>query len=490
MVGSGKGIGAAVADTEAKPSKLAQYIEEAKADVAATVEGTACQPILFIGSGLSRRYFAGPSWDELLSSLAAMCPLIDKEFAYYKQTMKDSALIGEHFAGRFQEWAWGAGRPYFPPEMFAETVSSSSYIKHSISEMLKSITPASVEALAAYKSEIDALTNIRPHAVITTNYDQFLEVIFPDYQPIIGQQIIRAPNLSVGEIFKVHGCVSEPDSMVFTQGDYHEFAKKKKYLSAKLLTFFSEHPLLFVGYGAGDPNIRAILSDIDEALPTTGGLIPNVYILEWRPDIPDGETPASEKLIAIDDAKSVRIKAIESSDFTWVFNAFGTQQPLNGVSPKILRALLSRSYELVRTDIPRKMVQADFKMLEGAVESGDEFAKLFGITTVSEPSAVAATYPHTLTEVCRRLGGRGWAKAQQGINLIKAATGIDLKASDNRYHCAIKYSKEPIHKYSDEAVALLKKALNGEAYEVEIIGRKTAVGAPLRPPKPQRALPA
>ena len=129
---------------------------------------------------------------------------------------------------------------------------------------------------------------------------------------------------------------------------------------------------------------------------------------------------------------------------------------------------MSRSYDLVRTDIPRKMVQADFKMLEGAVENGDEFAKLFGITTVREPSTVAAHYPHILTEVCKRLGGKGWAKAQTAIVSVQEATGFDIKASDNRYHCAIKYGKNPIHKYSDDAVALLRKVLVGEAYEVEV----------------------
>ncbi|MDX7953921.1 SIR2 family protein, partial [Lichenihabitans sp. Uapishka_5] len=226
-------------DQEAKPSRLARYIDDAKADIARTVESTACQPILFIGSGLSRRYFAGPSWDELLDRLADMCPLIDKEYAYFKQTMRDPTLIGEHFAQRFQDWAWGDGRKSFPPELFDGTAPASAYIKHSIAEMLKSSTPSDLHAVEAHKKEIAALTAIRPHAVITTNFDQFLEVAFPEYQPIVGQQIIRGANLSVGEIFKVHGCVSEPASLVFTKGDYDEFSRRKKYLSAKLLTYFS-----------------------------------------------------------------------------------------------------------------------------------------------------------------------------------------------------------------------------------------------------------
>ncbi|WP_238227802.1 hypothetical protein, partial [Methylobacterium adhaesivum] len=151
-----------------------------------------------------------------------------------------------------------------------------------------------------------------------------------------------------------------------------------------------------------------------------------------------------------------------------------------------LRALLSRSYELVRTDIPRKMVQADFKMLEGAVQNGDEFAKLFGITTVNEASVMGANYPHTLTGVCKKLGGRGWARAQRAIDMLKEQIGFDIKSSDNRYHCAINYGKNPIRKYSDEAVVLLGKVLAGESVKVEIPGGKEAV---MFPPRSQRASP-
>jgi hypothetical protein len=71
----------------------------------------------------------------------------------------------------------------------------------------------------------------------------------------------------------------------------------------------------------------AILSDIDEAIPRpgpSGTLIPNIYILEWRKHVPPDYTPAREKLIAVEEGRSVRIKAIESEEFGWVFSAFGS----------------------------------------------------------------------------------------------------------------------------------------------------------------------
>jgi hypothetical protein len=95
-------------------------------------------------------------------------------------------------------------------------------------------------------TEVAALQRIRPHAVVTTNYDQFLELVFPEYHPIIGQQIIQGASLCIGEIFKIHGCVSDPNSLVFTRTDYNEFTKKKKYLrvgpkSSSTQTKLSEH---------------------------------------------------------------------------------------------------------------------------------------------------------------------------------------------------------------------------------------------------------
>lgn len=263
------------------------YKAEMAADLADCMEGLSCQPILFIGSGISRRYFGAPSWEDLLAHLASGCPLIDKAIAYYRQSLITSPAIGQAFAERYQEWAWSTGKGEFPDELFADGVAKGTYIKHVIAQRLNQITPSSLSDITdpALSNELAALQAIRPHAIITTNYDRFLELVFPEYQPIIGQEIIRNQSLSVGEIFKIHGCISRPESLVFTQDDYEEFLRKKKYLSAKLLTFFSEHPLIFIGYSANDPNIQAILADIDEALPEIGGVIPNVYVLEWKPKI-------------------------------------------------------------------------------------------------------------------------------------------------------------------------------------------------------------
>lgn len=444
-------------------------------DIRKCLEAMGCQPILFVGSGLSRRFFSAPSWNELLKYLADGCPLIQNDFAYFKQTLDDPLLIGETFAKFYQEWAWKSGRNEFPKEMFSENVPISGYLKYKICEYLLHVTPNEIESLDTnIAAEISALKSIKPHAIITTNYDRFLELMFPEYQPVIGQSIIRGSQVLLGEIFKIHGCVSDYDSIVFTKSDYDEFMDKKQYLSAKLLTYFTEHPLCFVGYSAEDPNIKAILSDIDRCIERTDNdsyAIPNMFLLEWNHGHAK-QTHFHEKPIMVGKDRYVRLKSIETEDFSWVFAAFASLEPLNAVSPRVLRALLHRSYDLVRHDVPRKTLQVDFQMLERAVDTNLEFAKLFGITTIDDPSAMAANYPYTLSDIAERITGKKgtyWSAAQKYLDKIKEEKGVDLKSSDNKYHMATKAGKKAIiHKYSDQMISLIDKIKSGEAYSVEI----------------------
>jgi hypothetical protein len=233
---------------------------------------------------------------------------------------------------------------------------------------------------------------------------------------------------------------------------------------------------LFIGYSASDPNIKAILSDIDECLPNqglSGSVIPNIYLLEWHAEMPEGYSPARDKVIPIEDGRSVRIKAIEASEFCWVFDAFGANQPLNPISPKLLRALLSRSYDLVRRDIPRKLVDADFQMLEGAVKSTKAFAKLFGITTVNEGSINNARFPHTLTDLAMRLTGDEkayWAVAAKYVDRVSKELSVNIKESDNRYHTKTKTGRRSyVHKYSNELLDIISNMKKGEPYNLESI---------------------
>ncbi|WP_320534457.1 hypothetical protein [Robbsia andropogonis] len=119
-----------------------RYQDEVTQDVAQVLADAECQPILFVGSGFSKRYAGGPSWEELLNQLAKQCSLIDKDFAYYKQTYNgELKKIGSVSTDLYREWAWGTGKESFPVEYFDAAAPADIFIKHAISEQLNGLGP-------------------------------------------------------------------------------------------------------------------------------------------------------------------------------------------------------------------------------------------------------------------------------------------------------------------------------------------------------------
>lgn len=446
------------------------YKEVILSDIQETFKDFACQPILFVGSGLSRRYFGAPNWEGLLIELAKRCPEIKQPIAYYKQRKGELIDIGQEFANIYQEWAWGIGKRNFPDELFNADQPRDIYIKWSVSEILKALTPTSRDQITspAMRHEVEALFQIQPHAIVTTNYDSFLELMFPDYEPIIGQQILRREYATIGEIFKIHGCVTKPETMILTRDDYERFGRTQKYISAKLVAQLSEHPVLFAGYSATDPNICNILADVDEILSPGGGLIENMYFLEWDEQFRDNADYSREKLLPVGEHRSIKVKSIRASNFDWVFEGFATRAPLENVNVKLLRALMARVHQLIRVDIPRQAVQVDYTTLQSALNATNDGLKLLGIAPLDSQTTINANYPYTLTEVAVKLGYRGWNQAQALIEQVRLDTGKDIKASDNPYHTAVaRGNSKPLHKYSDRVIGLLTLAKQGKPYQVE-----------------------
>jgi hypothetical protein len=447
------------------------YQTEIEEKIKECLEDKGVQPILFLGSGLSRRYFNAPDWRGLLKETIKQLPKPRKNLEYYEQSQFTLPEIGQEIAELYKEWAWNEGQEEFPKNYFDSQFPKEIFLKHFVSEYLKGITPkAEGKCIKEYSLEIDLLKKIRPHAIITTNYDEFLERIFPDYQSIIGQKILSSESAFFGEIFKIHGCVTSPDSLVLTKKDYDDFLCTKKYLSAKLLTFFLEHPLLIVGYSAADENIKTILSDIDIILSANGRLIPNIFLLRRPKEGESIKNLPKEDIITVDQGRHIRVNSIISNDFAWVYKSFVNNGAIERIRPKLLRSLLARTYELVRHDIPKRALEVDYSVLEGAVSGNDELAKLYGITITGEASHVNINYPHTITDIGKKLGYKSWHQAKKLLNYIKDETGVDIMLSDNKYHVAVKIGTTIFHKYSSETLNLLKKLNEDIDYNFSLDG--------------------
>ncbi|WP_172603185.1 SIR2 family NAD-dependent protein deacylase [Qipengyuania flava] len=425
-----------------------------------------CQPVLFVGSGLSRRYLNTPDWEGALRFALEKIGGNAPEYDYLKQKHSgDPTLIGSDIAELVFEWAWGDGKDDFPEEIFTSE-SKSIFLKFLLANHLAQATPGELSVdNEMHSAEFKSLQSIRPHAVITTNYDHLLELIYNGYEPIVGKQVLRYNLNAYGEVYHIHGSISAPGTMVITKDDYDRWNNESKYFASKLLTYFAEHPVIIFGYSITDKNVRTVLQDIGTIVADDSGLIENVLQVIFDEKV---EAPEQTEMAIPVGEQQYRIKVLRTNSLLSVYEALTARHELKDANPALVRALAARAMKLTRSDIPKGNIEVDYKTLEGVISSEEELPKLLGITHADD---VNKSHPYTLSTVGEKLGYTGWHGAHKLFNAVKEKHGVDVKTTDNRYHCAVKTGKAAssvTHKYSDEAVSLLEKVRDGNAYELQI----------------------
>ncbi|MGE0076377.1 MAG: SIR2 family protein [Bacteroidales bacterium] len=113
---------------------------------------------------------------------------------------------------------------------------------------------------------------IIPHfrTIITTNYDSLFEDSYGQKaQKIFKTTQIPYINNKKTQIFKVHGDLSEPESVILTKSDYNNFFKENKdngtYWSV-IRERLATKAVLFLGYNLEDPNVSVIFDRITDSL--------------------------------------------------------------------------------------------------------------------------------------------------------------------------------------------------------------------------------
>jgi hypothetical protein len=113
----------------------------------------------------------------------------------------------------------------------------------------------------------EVLARLPVDTVWTTNYDQLLEQAFVaagktvDIKLTIQNlaQLRRGKDVT---LYKMHGCVTQPQDAVLTKDDYERYAEKRALFSDSLKGDLIEKTLLFLGFSFTDPNIEQILARV------------------------------------------------------------------------------------------------------------------------------------------------------------------------------------------------------------------------------------
>jgi len=155
-----------------------------------------------------------------------------------------------------------------------------------------------------FNSELHiALLEIPCSNLYTTNFDDLLEksyeAINKPFQKIVTLKDIAEINYEKVQILKFHGDLSNQQSIVITESDYHRRFEFKDPMDIRLKADALGKSLLFLGYSFSDPNIRYLWHTLNQIGVGKEGMPPS-YIILIKPDI-----------LAIESFRGYGIKVIE-----------------------------------------------------------------------------------------------------------------------------------------------------------------------------------
>lgn len=220
--------------------------------------------VLFLGSGLSS--MAGyPSWSQLIERLVA-------EARRRPGARLDGLEVLE------------ARQDYFMLAEFARsTLGPAEYV-----DLLRQELGHPVAVTEAHR--LIATTDFR--GIITTNYDRLLETTITRERNWAPSTFTHEGLSPMAEalfnselfLFKMHGDVLSPASIILTARDYDRVLLRSPHVRALLYGVLLNYKLLFVGYSLRDPDFNLILRELtmlfENYVPTHYALVPNAGAFE------------------------------------------------------------------------------------------------------------------------------------------------------------------------------------------------------------------
>lgn len=238
-------------------------------------------PILFIGSGMSKRYANNfPSWIELLCVLWQQAGKTEDEF-YRKIVSIKRSYLDKGLDETVSDYNANIDIASEIEEIFDKGFSSGlinipnfsardSY-ENNISPFKKALSDifSSIKMKESFDAEIQAFKKLllSARAIFTTNYDTLLETLVEDEFIVYSKQSdLFLSQEASGELYKIHGCVTTPNEIIITKEDYNRFNNNSVLISAKLISMLMESPIIFLGYSLTDQNIAHIMRSFTESL--------------------------------------------------------------------------------------------------------------------------------------------------------------------------------------------------------------------------------
>lgn len=310
-------------------------------------------PVLFVGTGLSLRYLKHSyTWDGLLEHISYELTENDEYYLNLKSKHSDNDSfrydeIASELEKEFNKMLEKERNGKFKDinDLFFENMKKGKNIsrfKLYIAALFKNICINEDKT-----DELNALKKVRKNtgSIITTNYDQLIELIF-EFSPLIGNDILLSN--PYGSVYKIHGCVTQPEKIIITKDDYDNFSRKYELIRAQLLLLFIHNPIIFIGYKINDDNIRDILKTIFEYVPHNSELgekiKSNFLLVEYEKGSTSKEV--YEHDISLSNNTLIRINKIKTDDFLSIYEAISSLQlPVSAMDVRRVQNVVKEIYD-------------------------------------------------------------------------------------------------------------------------------------------------
>lgn len=233
-------------------------------------------PILWIGSGISKRYVKGfKTWEELLKSAASKAGIEEDQFIARLNIVRNDLGATVSDEDVYSAFALDlsniindkiAEGELTPANLFDDNLLNQYRHKVDPLKLLVCSDLQNIDFKEEYNEEIQLFKRLSEStpAVITTNYDLVIETLFDNKFKVYSNtdEYYFSDSIGLGEIYKIHGTIKRPSSIVLNENDYELLSKNSFVITSKIVTLLCESPLVILGYSMGDKLIRNMIGKL------------------------------------------------------------------------------------------------------------------------------------------------------------------------------------------------------------------------------------
>lgn len=315
-------------------------------------------PVLFIGSGLSKRYLKDfPKWDELLEKIAGYLGIDSFLFTIIKQRLgkgesvnAENARIADYLENEITR------RMIEEPEKVDIHLSDEEkeYIHNNNISIFKYLIAKEFRIYEIKEEKLEEINKLKEAIknvgiIITTNYDKFIEDELAEGFDVKYKQtqLYYSNNYEYMSVYKIHGTIADENSIVITTKDYDEIAKNNLLFNARIYDLLLSNPMIFLGYSICDEDISILLQNFADCFDADmlEKIAKNLILVKWQNGEEDFKM-SLENVSSSNGTKRFPVTVISTDNYSAIYDKIKNIE--QAVSPQEVYKIRKLIYKLVK----------------------------------------------------------------------------------------------------------------------------------------------